>query len=228
MPLPLDDFAATRLDLLEDVAQLLAEEDRDDGGRGLVGTQAVVVAGMGNHGSQQRRVLVHGPDHRGTEDEELHVGVRRAARVQAGFPGWSCQRPVDVLAGAVDAGERFFVQQAGHAVLLGDATERDHHDLLMVGGDIRGLEHRGNFILGRGHLVVTGLDRHAELEEFPLGFEHEGQHPFGNRAEVMVLELLALGRLGAEQRPTGGVQVGPREVEVAVDEEVLLLRSGGR
>ena len=90
------------------------------------------------------------------------------------------------------------------------------------------LEHRGDFVLGRGHFVVAGLDRNAQLEQLALDFQHEGQHALGNRAEVMVFELLALRRLGAEQRAAGGEQVGPREVEVAVDQEVFLLGAGRR
>ena len=38
----------------------------------------------------------------------------------------STHRPVDVLARAVDAGEGLFVQQAGHAVLLGHAGQGLH------------------------------------------------------------------------------------------------------
>ena len=72
------------------------------------------------------------------------------------------------------------------------------------------------------------LDRNAELVQLAFGFQHEGQHAFGNGAEVMIVELLALGRLGAEQRAAGVQQVGPGEVEMAIDQEVFLLRAGGR
>ena len=89
-------------------------------------------------------------------------------------------------------------------------------------------EDRGDFVLARRHFVVPRLDRNAELEQLALGFEHEGQHALGNGAEVMILEFLALGRLGAEQGAAGGEQVGPGEVEVAVDQEVFLLGAGGR
>ena len=45
MPFIFERLGAARLDLLEDVRQLLAEEDRDDRRRGFVGAEAVVVAG---------------------------------------------------------------------------------------------------------------------------------------------------------------------------------------
>ena len=54
-----------------------------------------------------------------------------------------------------------------------------------------------------------GLGRDAELEELALAVHHVGQHPLGDGAEVVVVELLALGGLGAEQRAAGVEQVGP-------------------
>ena len=47
-------------------------------------------------------------------------------------------------------------------------------------------------------------------------------------AEVMIFEFLALGRLRAEQRATGRQQVRAGEEEMAVDQEVFLLRPGRR
>ena len=229
VPLPLDDFGAARLDLLEDIGQLLAQEDRDDGRRGLVGAEAVIVAGMGHDGPQQARVLMHGPDHGGAEDEELHVGVRRVARIQEVALAGTAQRPVDVLAGTVHAGEGLLVRAGrpcrtsrprGESVIMINCW----WSVAMLAVSKTGRD----FVLGRGHFVVAGLDRHAQLEQLALGLQHEGQHALGNRAEVVVFELLALGRLGAEERAAGRVQVGPREVEVAVDEEIFLLGTGGR
>ena len=96
------------------------------------------------------------------------------------------------------------MQQAGHAVLLRHALQRDHDQLLMVGGQVGVLEDRGDFVLRRGDFVVPGLDRHAQLVQLALGLEHAGQHALGDGAEVLVFQLLALGRLGAEQRAAGG------------------------
>ena len=78
------------------------------------------------------------------------------------------------------------------------------------------------------HLVVARLDGDAELVELALALEHEREHALGDGAEVVVLELLPLRRRRAEERAAGRQQVGPREVEVAVDQEVLLLGAGDR
>ena len=64
-------------------------------------------------------ILVHGADDRGAEHQELRVLVRRVAGLEQVALLGVAERPVDVLARAVDAGERLLVQQALHAVLLG-------------------------------------------------------------------------------------------------------------
>ena len=74
--------SAALLDLLEDVGELVAQEDRDDRRRGLVGAQAVIVAGVGHGDAQQLGVLVHGADHGRAEDQELGVLVRGVARLE--------------------------------------------------------------------------------------------------------------------------------------------------
>ena len=134
-----------------------------------------------------------------------------------------------MLARAVDAGERLLVEQALHAVLLGDRLEASSS---AAAGGRRRRWPRSNIGAisnwpGRD-LVVAGLGRDAELEQLALGVHHEAEHPLGDRAEVVVVELLALRRLGAEQRAAGVDQVGPGQEEVPVDQEVLLLGAAER
>ncbi len=210
-------------DLLEDVGELLAEEDRDDRGRRLVGPEAVVVRRRRDDRAQQGAVLVDCADHGAAEDQELRVLVGRLARIEQVALRRVADREVDVLARAVDPREGLLVQQAGHPVLLGDALQRDHQELLVIGRDVGVLEDRRDFVLSRCHLVVARLHRDAELEELALGVDHEREHALGDRAEVLVLELLPLGRRRAEESATARDQVGPREEEMAVDQEVLLL-----
>ena len=139
------------------------------------------------------------------------------------WPGVGAHRPVVVLARAVHARERLLVQQAHEAVLARDPLEHLHRELLVIGADVRVLEDRRDLVLSRRHLVVAGLDGHAQLGQLALRVHHEREHALGYRAEVVVVELVALGRLGAEQRPAGVDQVGPLEVVLLVDQEVLLL-----
>ena len=103
-----------------------------------------------------------------------------------------------------------------------------HRQLLVVGADVRVLEDRRDLVLAGRDLVVAGLDRHAELDQLALGLEHAGEHALRDRAEVVVVELVALRRLGAEQRAAGRDQVGALEVVLLVDQEVLLLGADRR
>src|SRR5437868_5268016 len=70
------------LQLLHDVGEHLPQEDGDDGGRGLVGAEAVVVGGGGDGGAEQVGVQVHGADDGAQEDQELRVRVGLVARVE--------------------------------------------------------------------------------------------------------------------------------------------------
>ena len=88
----------------------------------------------------------------------------------------------------------FSCSSAASPCSLGHPLERLHEEHLVVGGEVGVLEDRGDLVLARRHLVVAGLDRDAEAVQLALGVGHERQHARGDRAEVVVLELLALGR----------------------------------
>ena len=100
-----------------------------------------------------------------------------------------------------------------------------HQDHLVVTGHVRHFEQRGNLVLPRRHFVVPGLHRHAHPVELPLDIGHEPKHPLRDGAEVVVFHLLALGRLGAEERALARHHVGPGKVEFPVHQEILLLRA---
>ena len=208
--------------------QLGAEEDRDDRRRRLVRAEAVILADVRDRRAQQRLVRVDRGDDRGAEEQELEVLARRVARIEQVVAGVGAHRPVVVLARAVDAGERLLVQQADEPVAAGDVLHHLHRQLLVVGADVRVLEDRRDLVLRRRDLVVTGLDRHAEALELTLGLEHAGEDALGDRAEVVLVELVALRRLGAEQRAARRVEVGPLVEVLLVDQEVLLLGADGR
>ena len=223
----LDRFGgAAGFDLLEYIRQLVAQEDRDDRRGRFVGAQAMIVAGRSHHRAQHALMRIDRTNDRSAKHQELGVVMRRVAGIEQVAVGRRSKRPVDVLARAVDAREGLLVRQTGHTVFLGDRTQLDHDQLLMIGCYVGALEHRCNLVLARRHLVVARLDRDAELEQLTLDLEHEAHHAVRDRAEVVVVELLAFGRRRAKQRTAGVEQVGPREIEVAVDEKVLLLGTG--
>ena len=132
-----------------------------------------------------------------------------------------------MLAAAVDPGEGLLVQQADQAVARGHLAHELHGQLVMVGGDIGAGEDRGQLVLRGGDLVVLGLGQDAQLPQLLVQIVHELGHARLQRAEVVILQLLALGRARAEQRPAGEDQVGPLVKVGLVHQEVLLLRAHG-
>ena len=120
-------------------------------------------------------------------------------------------------------GERLLVDEEHQAVLRREPPHQAHDDHVVVRADRGRLVDRRHLELAGGDLVVAGLGRDAEAPQLAVEIHHEREDPLPDRAEVLVLELLALGRRGTEQRPAGQQQVGPLLGEPAVDQEVLLL-----
>ena len=69
------------------------------------------------------------------------------------------------------------------------------------------------------------LGGNAHLPQLLIQLVHEFRHPGLDGAVVVVVQLLALGRPGAEQGPAAEDQVLPAAVHLLVDEEILLLRT---
>lgn len=80
-------------------------------------------------------------------------------------------------------------------------------------------------MLGGGDLVVLRLGQHAQLPELLVQLAHERGNAGLDRTVVVVVQLLALGRLCAEQRPAAQLQIGAAVVHGGVDEEIFLLRA---
>ncbi len=76
-------------------------------------------------------------------------------------------------------------------------------------------------------LVVAGLNRYAEFVELSLGFVHAGEHALRDDTEILIFEFLTLRRTGAEKGATSRNEIGAREVEITVDQEIFLLGTGG-
>jgi hypothetical protein len=149
------------------------------------------------------RVDVDGPDHAEEERQELGVRVRVVARVEEVLAIVGAHRPVVVLARPVDAGERLLVDQEHQAVLRREPPHHAHDDHVVVGADGRRLVHRRHLELARRDLVMASLCRDPEAPQLPVEIHHEREDPLADRSEILVLELLALGRRSAEERSAG-------------------------
>ena len=213
-------------DGLDDAVELVAQEDGDDCGRCLVGAQTVVVAGRGDADAQHLLVVIYSGDDTGQEDEELQVLLGGVAGVEQVLAVGG-QRPVVVLARAVDALEGLLVLQAHQAVVAGDDLHELHDEQVMVDGDVGLLEHGGKLVLAGGDLVVLGLCGHSELPQLGVKLLHEAADGGADGAEVVLLELLTLVGGGAEESAAAQDEVGALGEVLFLDEEVLLLRADG-
>ena len=171
-------------------------------------------------------MLVDGADDGAEDRQEDGVLVGRLAGVEEIALAVG-DRPVVVLAGAVDAGKGLLVEEADEPMSLGDGAQDLHREHVVVNGQILLLEDGGDLELGGRRLVVARLGGDAQTPQLLLHLRHERRHARTYRAKVVVLELLVLGRRRPEQRPPRLHQVGTLHIEPPVNEEVLLLGPHG-
>ena len=132
-----------------------------------------------------------------------------------------------MLAAAVDARKGLLVEQTGHAVLCRHFAHDLHGELVLIRRHVdRRIDGR-ELVLCGGDLVVLGLGEHTELPKLLIEILHERRHAGLDGAEVVVLELLSLGRARSEEGPARVHQVAALLERLAVDEEIFLLGSDG-
>ena len=125
-------------DSLYHLAEVIAEVNGHDSGRSLVSAESVVVA-RGSYGSpEQILVLVDSLNDRREEKLEGNVVLGVFSGAEQVLAEVCAERPVVVLARAVDAGEGLLVEQADKAVLFGGFLHDLHCQLVVVVSDIRG------------------------------------------------------------------------------------------
>ena len=132
-----------------------------------------------------------------------------------------------MLARAVDAREGLLVQQADQTVLFGGFLHDLHGQLVVVVGDVGGGEDRRQLVLRGSDLVVLCLCEHAELPQLLVKLLHICRNAGLDRAEIVVVKLLSLGRLRAEKGSARELQILALIVQLLIDQEVLLLGADG-
>ena len=144
---------------VEDVGELVAEENGDDGGRSLVPAEAQVVAGGRHRRAQLGRITVDRLDHGGDEEQEAGVGGGIRAGLEEVEARIGAQGPIDVLARAVDPGEGLLVHEGGHPVAPRHDIDGLHHELIGVGGDVGARSTRRRARTGSGRPRCAGSSR---------------------------------------------------------------------
>ena len=212
-------------DAFDDLVELVAQEDGNNRRRCLVGAQTVIVARAGHSHTHQILIVIHCGDDGAEEYEELGVFTGGIAGVQQVDAGIGAQGIVVVLAASVDALEGFFVQQAHHAMAVGYLLHDVHGELVMVRSDIDGGENGRHLMLRGSHLIVLGLGQDSQLPQLGVQILHESLNARLDDAKVVVLQLLALGRLGAKEGAARHYQIGALAVDLLIHQEILLLRA---
>ena len=212
-------------DLLHYALQLVAQKDGDDGGGSLLAAQTVLVAHTGGGLAQQVGVDVHGLHDAGEDQQELEVLVGGVAGVQQVLAGIGADGPVVVFAAAVDAGKGLLVEQAHQTVTGGYPLHGLHGQLVLVHGQVAHGVDGGHLVLSGGHLIVLGDGGDAQLPQLLVQVGHEVAHPLTDNAEVLVVQLLALGGGSTEEGAAGVDEIPAVEVLFPVYQEVFLLRA---
>ena len=99
------------------------------------------------------------------------------------------------------------MQQADETVALGDLLHRLHDELVLIVGGVGVAVDGSHLVLTGGDLVVLGLGEHAELPQLLVQLLHVSAHARTEGAEVVVVQLLTLGRLCAEERAAAQLQI---------------------
>ena len=142
---------------MDDVLQLLAQEDGDNGRRRLRRAETVVIARYRRGLPEKTGMLVHRFQDASQHQKKLDILVGCLSRIHHIDAVIRGQRPVIVLAGTVDSREGLLCQKAGEALVGRGPLHGLHHHLVMVAGDIGLLIYLRQLVLCRSHLVVLCL-----------------------------------------------------------------------
>ena len=210
-------------DGLDHGIQLIAQEDGNDGRRRFVGAQAGIVAGRGHCAAQKLLIFINALDKGCQENQELSIlpwGFSGAEQIFAGIRG---KGPVVVLAAAVDPGKGLFVEQA-HQIVLGSALFHGaHNKLVVIAGLVCIRVDRGKLMLAGCALVVLCFGENAQPPQLLIQILHEFGYPGTDGGEIVVVQLLSLGRGCAEKSSACQAQILPLGVQVLGQKEILLL-----
>ena len=181
----------------------------------------IVARGRHRH-AQQLLVVIYRLDDAREEHEEAQVVHGALAGVEQVLLAGR-QRPVVVLARAVDALERLFMLQAHEAVMAGQQAHLLHGEKVLIHAAVHVREDGSQLVLRRSHLVVLRASRHAERPQLVVQFLHELVDGGADGAEVMLVELLALAGGVTEQGAARHDEILALGIGLLGHEEVFLL-----
>ena len=187
----------------------------------------MIIAHVGCRLSQKIRMDIHRFHNTAQHQKKLNIFMGGFSRVQKVDPVVGDQRPVVVLAGTVDPRKRLLVEKAGHTVAARHLFQGLHDHLVVIHRQIRLIVDGSQLMLSRGDLVVLSLGSDAQLPQLLVHLFHVSADSLPDSSEIMIFQLLTLGRHGPEQGTPCIDQIFPLQILGPVNEEILLLRPHG-
>ena len=176
--------------------------------------QTVVISGGCYGGTQELLVFIHTFNKGGQEDQELGILAGSLSGAEEVFAGVCRQRPVVVLTGTVYTLEGLFVEQADQVVLCGTLFHNLHGKLVCIAGTVGiGVDGR-QFMLTGGGLVMLCLRQNAQPPKLLIQVLHKVGNPGTDRAEIVIVQLLTLGRQCTEEGAAGKPKVRPLSIQI--------------
>ena len=133
-----------------------------------------------------------------------------------------------MLAAAVDAGKRLFVEEYLQVMLHRYLPHQRHELQIVIDRNVGILELRCTLELIGSHLIVTGLYRNTEPVGGILKVLHKLLDPLRNCAPIVVLQLLVLGRSVPHKRAPCLHEVRTGIEKSLIYKEIFLLPPEGR
>ena len=133
-----------------------------------------------------------------------------------------------MLAAAVYACERLFMEQADKSVLCRNLFHYFHCELVVVGCDVGGCKYGSKLVLSRRYFVVLCLCENTEFPQLLVKVFHVCRNSRLDCAEVMVVHFLTFGRHCAEQCSSAEEKVFSLVKVFLVYKEVFLFGTYGR
>ena len=128
-----------------------------------------------------------------------------------------------MLSGAIHSSKGFLMKKTGHSMTSRNLFHRLHSHLIVIHSQICLLINRCQLVLGRCCLIVLCLGCHAQLPQFYIQISHIGADPFPDSSEIMIIQLLSLGRHGSKQGSSCINQILSLEILVPVYHKIFLL-----
>ena len=157
------------------------------------------------------------------EGHKLQIFECSTAWLEEVYACIGAERPVVVLARAVDALEWLFVQENAEVVARSNLAHNSHQKLIVVICEVGLLVDWCQLELVGCNLVVACFQRNTELQALVLQILHKCQNSLRNSSEVVVVELLILCRLVSHKGSTSLHKVGACRPKSIIYQEVLLL-----